>query len=156
MNSHVLLVSVVVIAFVAGYSIISFTINLLKSNANKKSYYDESYRCNNGDKNKKREDGNTTNKKNKSDSFNSESEEEGYSYSNNSKYTEDGDKKYMKILGLEGSITMSDVKESYRLLLMKYHPDRVNHLGEEFQKIAEVKTREILEAYEYFKNKFNQ
>ncbi len=42
------------------------------------------------------------------------------------------------------------IKRNYKELLGKYHPDKVQHLGPEFQEMAEKKTREILEAYEYF------
>ena len=52
-------------------------------------------------------------------------------------------------------VTAADVKRAYRELLAKYHPDKVNHLGDEFKSIAEVKTREILEAYEYFQKKYD-
>ena len=37
---------------------------------------------------------------------------------------------------------------------MKFHPDRVHHLGEEFICEAEVKMKEINEAYEYLKNNY--
>ena len=34
---------------------------------------------------------------------------------------------------------------------MKYHPDKVRHLGEEFRSVAEQKMKEINAAYDYFK-----
>jgi len=40
-------------------------------------------------------------------------------------------------------------------LVAKYHPDKVNHLAREFQDLAENKTKEINEAYQYFRNKYN-
>jgi len=54
-------------------------------------------------------------------------------------------------LGLKKGATMEEIKKSYRKLSMKYHPDKVRHLGDEFQKIAEEKMKEINGAYEYFK-----
>jgi DnaJ like chaperone protein len=44
------------------------------------------------------------------------------------------------------------IKKAYRRLAMKFHPDRVGHLGEEFLQEAEIKMKEINEAYEYLKN----
>jgi len=65
------------------------------------------------------------------------------------------EEEYASILGLRRPVTPSDVKRQYRELLAKYHPDKVNHLGVEFQKIAEEKTRAIIEAYNYFRAKYN-
>lgn len=63
-------------------------------------------------------------------------------------------KRYSRILGLKGKVTINDIKERYKELIAKYHPDKVQHLGEEFQSIAEQKTKEINQAYEYFKKKY--
>lgn len=59
------------------------------------------------------------------------------------------------VLGLKGRVTPSDVKRAYRLMIAKYHPDKVSHLGPEFQEIAQKKTRSIVLAYEYFKSKYD-
>ena len=64
------------------------------------------------------------------------------------------EQRYARILGLTEKVTPLDVKMAYRDLLSKYHPDKVTHLGEEFQHIAERKTKEIVEAYEYFCRKY--
>ncbi|OEU49138.1 MAG: molecular chaperone DnaJ [Desulfobulbaceae bacterium S3730MH12] len=61
--------------------------------------------------------------------------------------------RYYATLGLNKSASMEEIKKAYRKLSMKYHPDKVRHLGEEFQKIAEEKMKEINGAYEYFKKK---
>ena len=58
---------------------------------------------------------------------------------------------YYATLGLEKGATMDEIKKAYRKLSMKYHPDKVRHLGDEFQKIAETKMKEINAAYDYFK-----
>lgn len=55
------------------------------------------------------------------------------------------------VLGLEPGADMETIKKSYRKLSMKYHPDKVRHLGEEFRVIAETKMKEINGAYDYFK-----
>lgn len=58
---------------------------------------------------------------------------------------------YYATLGLEKGADMEKIKKAYRKLSMKYHPDKVGHLGDEFQKIAETKMKEINAAYDYFK-----
>jgi DnaJ like chaperone protein len=56
-----------------------------------------------------------------------------------------------KVLGLESSATDEEVKKAYRRLAMKYHPDKVEGMGEEVKKNAEAQFREINEAYEQIK-----
>lgn len=56
------------------------------------------------------------------------------------------------ILGIEESATNEEVKKAYRRLAMKFHPDKVEGLGEEVKKNAEQQFREINEAYETIKN----
>ena len=58
-------------------------------------------------------------------------------------------------LGLEPGADMEAIKKAYRKLSMKYHPDKVRHLGEEFRSIAETKMKEINVAYDYFKKNWN-
>jgi len=41
-----------------------------------------------------------------------------------------------------------EIKAAYRQMLAKYHPDKVTHLGEDFQKIAHEKALDIQKAYE--------
>jgi len=65
------------------------------------------------------------------------------------------EEKHAQVLGFQGPVTVYDVKRAYHKLLSKYHPDKVNHLGDEFKQIAEQKTREIVAAYEYFRRKYN-
>lgn len=66
----------------------------------------------------------------------------------------ESDSHYYAVLGLEPGADMDTIKKSYRQLSMKYHPDKVRHLGEEFREIAENKMKEINAAYDYFKKKF--
>jgi DnaJ like chaperone protein len=54
-----------------------------------------------------------------------------------------------KVLEIEKSATVDDIKKAYRKMAKKYHPDRVIHLGKEHQKGAEEKFRQVQEAYEY-------
>ncbi|MDY6288682.1 MAG: TerB family tellurite resistance protein [Bacteroidales bacterium] len=56
-----------------------------------------------------------------------------------------------KVLGLDSSATDDEVKKAYRRMAMKYHPDKVESMGEEVKKNAEAQFREINEAYEQIK-----
>lgn len=53
-----------------------------------------------------------------------------------------------KILGLEKTASVDEIKKAYRSLVKKYHPDKVAHLGKEHQKGAEEKFKQIQKAYE--------
>ena len=48
-----------------------------------------------------------------------------------------------------------EIRRSYRKLCIKYHPDKVAHLGEKAQKDAEKKFKQINEAYETIKKERN-
>ena len=52
-----------------------------------------------------------------------------------------------KILEIEPTATNEELKKAYRRMAMKYHPDKVSHLGEEFQKAANEKFQKVNEAY---------
>jgi len=56
-----------------------------------------------------------------------------------------------KILGVEQTATDDEVKKAYRKMAVKYHPDKVGHLGEDYKKSAEEKIKKINEAYEKIK-----
>lgn len=60
-----------------------------------------------------------------------------------------------KILEIERSATDEEVKKAYRRMAMKYHPDKVSHLGEEFRKTADEKFKNVNEAYEKIKKDRN-
>ncbi len=53
-----------------------------------------------------------------------------------------------KILEIEKSATVDEIKKAYRKMAKKYHPDRVVHLGKEHQEGAEEKFRQVQQAYE--------
>ncbi len=56
-----------------------------------------------------------------------------------------------QILEIDSAVSDDDIKKAYRKMAMKYHPDKVHHLGPEFQKDAQDKFRKINEAYETIK-----
>lgn len=56
-----------------------------------------------------------------------------------------------KVLEITPSATDDEVKKAYRRLALKHHPDRVASLGEDVQKAAEEKFKQITEAYELIK-----
>jgi hypothetical protein len=65
------------------------------------------------------------------------------------------EKYYGKVLGLTGKLTKADLKRCYREMAAKYHPDKVQHLGKEFQDLAEEKARQINEAYDFFRERYD-
>lgn len=56
-----------------------------------------------------------------------------------------------KILGVSQNSSDEEIKKAYRKLAIKYHPDKVSYLGEDFRKDAEEKFQKINEAYEKIK-----
>ena len=60
-----------------------------------------------------------------------------------------------KILEIDPSSPNEEVKKAYRRMAMKYHPDKVSHLGEEFRKTADEKFKKVNEAYEKIKKERN-
>ena len=53
-----------------------------------------------------------------------------------------------RILGLAPGASVDEIKKAYRELAVKYHPDKVAHLGEEFKSMAEQRFKQIQEAYQ--------
>ncbi|MFQ6607054.1 MAG: TerB family tellurite resistance protein [Fidelibacterota bacterium] len=56
-----------------------------------------------------------------------------------------------KILEINPSASDNDIKRAYRKMAAKFHPDKVSHLGTEFQQIAEEKFKAISAAYQQIK-----
>ena len=118
-NGDWFLFAVITVAFIAGYSIVSFIV---------KKIYSQKQTTATGEG----KTGQSQQQEANSESWESQSEEE----------------KYARVLGLSTIFTATDVKRAYRERLAKYHPDKVNHLGAEFKSIAEERTRKIVEAYD--------
>lgn len=58
------------------------------------------------------------------------------------------DKDPFEILGVSPHATHEEIKSAYRKQAQRYHPDRVSHLGDEFQQLAKQKFQDIQNAYE--------
>ena len=55
------------------------------------------------------------------------------------------------VLGIEPSASEEEIKKAYRQMAIRYHPDKVIHMGEEYQKGAKEKFQKVQEAYENIK-----
>ena len=53
-----------------------------------------------------------------------------------------------EILGLESGASKEEIRAAYKELASRYHPDKVQHLGKEFQDLAHKKFVAIQEAYD--------
>ncbi|UCE33578.1 MAG: DnaJ domain-containing protein [Deltaproteobacteria bacterium] len=52
------------------------------------------------------------------------------------------------VLGVPRGASQDEIRRAYRKLVVKYHPDKVNHLGDEFRILAEKRFKEIQRAYQ--------
>ena len=60
----------------------------------------------------------------------------------------DGD---YKILEIDKNATNEEVKKAYRKMAVKYHPDKVSHMGEEYKESAKQKFQKMKDAYDTIK-----
>jgi DnaJ like chaperone protein len=56
-----------------------------------------------------------------------------------------------KILEITPQATDEEVRKAYKRMAVKHHPDKVHHLGEDVQKAASEKFKEVNAAYEQIK-----
>jgi len=56
-----------------------------------------------------------------------------------------------KVLGVDLSSTDDEIKKAYRRMAIKFHPDKIAHLGDEFQASAKVKFQKVNDAFESLK-----
>jgi DnaJ like chaperone protein len=56
-----------------------------------------------------------------------------------------------KVLGIESNETEEEIKKAYRQMVVRYHPDKVAQMGEEYKKGAKEKFQKIQEAFENIK-----
>lgn len=68
----------------------------------------------------------------------------------------DSDKNYfLYILNVNDNSSPEEIKRAYKNAIKANHPDKFEHLGEEFKNIAETKTKIINEAMQYFRKEYN-
>ena len=53
-----------------------------------------------------------------------------------------------RVLGIDRNASPEEIKRAYRELASKYHPDKLEHLGDEFKALAETRFKEIQQAYQ--------
>ena len=56
-------------------------------------------------------------------------------------------KDYYALLSVAADATADDIKRAFRREIARYHPDKVHHLGKEFQALAAERAAELTEAY---------
>jgi curved DNA-binding protein CbpA len=56
-------------------------------------------------------------------------------------------KNYYALLEIASTASIDEVKRAFRGQIAKYHPDKVQHLGKEFQAMAADRAAELTEAY---------
>jgi DnaJ-like protein len=56
-------------------------------------------------------------------------------------------KTYYDLLEIPPASSTEEVKRAFRLQIARYHPDKVQHLGKEFQAMAAERAAELTEAY---------
>jgi predicted lipid-binding transport protein (Tim44 family) len=74
------------------------------------------------------------------------------SESNDSPSSDNDSRTPHDILGIPPDADQNTIRKAYRNLANQYHPDKVAHLGEEFQKLAEKRFKAIQQAYERLKH----
>ena len=66
---------------------------------------------------------------------------------------EESERYYRDVLGVSEADGEQEIRAAYRSQLGKYHPDKVTHLGDEFHELASSRTKEIIQAFDYLKDK---
>lgn len=61
-----------------------------------------------------------------------------------------------EILGVDESVSWSEIQNAYKNKVKQYHPDKLSHLGEEFSNLANERFLEIQQAYAALKAIYNR
>jgi len=57
------------------------------------------------------------------------------------------------VLGVPVGASQAEIQAAYRRLAARYHPDKLTHLGQEFQVLAEEKFKTIQSAYDSLRDR---
>ena len=90
-----------------------------------------------GSDNTKNTNNSNSRKKNDSKSY-SEKQEEEEKTSGNS---------WFEVLGVQEIASLDEIANAYKKKIRQYHPDKVESLGPELKKLAELKSKDINAAY---------
>jgi hypothetical protein len=60
-----------------------------------------------------------------------------------------------EILGVAPGASIEEIQTAYRAAAQQYHPDKVAHLGDEFQALAQEKFIQIQDAYNLLMKKYS-
>lgn len=60
---------------------------------------------------------------------------------------------FYELLGVGPTASQEEVKQAFRQQIARYHPDKVQHLGKEFQELASGRAAELTQAYRVLSNK---
>ncbi len=62
-------------------------------------------------------------------------------------------KNYYELLEIAPNASAEEVKRAFRVQIARYHPDKVQHLGKEFQSMAADRAAELTEAYRILRDR---
>lgn len=83
------------------------------------------------------------------DNFNQNYQQNNYNQNFNERYNFNSKKdEYMKILGVDSTMTKEEIKKAYFKKVKQYHPDKFINASDDVKKMNEEKLKKINEAYD--------